>query len=100
MSEEEVVKLTFTVLLTNGLECKHTYDAPSSADEMQKLMDTTFDMIYDSLSGIKPMFLSFFNPYTVYNPRNVLGVRIEPVTTEELKKAIRKAQRKAGLVKK
>jgi len=94
-----VERITFIVLLVGGEKVVHTYDAPPTLKEAEKLIKDMGHRIGTSLTNKKGVLLWFSNPNICYNPDNVLGVQFGSITEGQMKKAVAEAKKTMGYVK-
>jgi tRNA A37 threonylcarbamoyladenosine dehydratase len=99
--ENTVKQIAFEVSLINGKSRTHAYDLPSTEAELEEFISKRVDNIVDSIAtaGEKAIPLYFYNPLTVYNPKNVVSVSITNITESDFQKAIYNAQKRAGFIK-
>ncbi|HEY78129.1 MAG TPA: hypothetical protein G4O09_03345 [Dehalococcoidia bacterium] len=96
--QDIVAKILIKVYTVSGLTITHEYEPPPK----NKLKEFIKEMVYRSnlLCREEKGLMYFDNPHITYNPDNVVGIEICSVGVSELKSAIEKAQRKAGLIRK
>ena len=93
-----VEEIIFTVYCVNGEKLVHRYKLPPTHKEIEKLIKDTIHMINDAFTG-KLKILFFTNPIIHYNPKNVVGVEVSSITTEEIETLIKEAQKSIGFKK-
>ena len=67
-------------------------------EEIEQLIEEILSQIYNPFSDKAPVTY-FKNPMMYYNPKNIVGIEFDMVTTGDFEKIIKKAQKTIGFKK-
>jgi hypothetical protein len=90
-----VEEVTFTVHCVNGEKIIHRYKGPKTRKEAHKFNEDMANMIKAALAGKLP-YMFFTNPSISYNPKNVVGIEMSPITLGEVETIMKEAQKRIG----